>query len=148
MRMRMSTHARPQVVGTLGIAQFILSLSARGAIAQAIQDDSIAYTTLSGWGDMRAFGCKTNACLCRPITLEEGVEFIDQKVVSLCSNYDDQKTATDFLLRYCSNHGYTSVGTPVTPTGSPSMFGFQLTIKYYSSTEKGAFDFQLAPGVI
>ncbi|KAI1171016.1 hypothetical protein F4777DRAFT_83080 [Nemania sp. FL0916] len=124
----------------LTVIHSLLSICIRTVAAQAIQDDSIVYTTLGGWGDMRAcarcpfqvnfgicgvgdflndaVGCMTNACLCRPSTLEEAVEFIDERVISLCSNYDDQSTATDFLLRYCSTHGYTLVGTPATPTGA------------------------------
>ena len=65
-----------------------------------------------------AGGCETNACLCRPSLLEEAVEFVDDKVLSLCSNYDDQSTAADFLLRYCSEHGYTSVATAASRTGA------------------------------
>ncbi|KAI3335436.1 hypothetical protein F4824DRAFT_156785 [Ustulina deusta] len=130
---------------SLSITQLLIS--ARNVAAQAIPDDSIVYTTLSGWGDMRAcarcpfqvnfglcsvgdalndeLGCMTNACLCRPSTLEEAVEFIDERVISLCSNYDDQATATSFLLRYCSAHGYTSVATATSPPVSSETPGSQ-----------------------
>ncbi|KAI0424825.1 hypothetical protein F5Y09DRAFT_347339 [Xylaria sp. FL1042] len=94
--------------------------STPNADAQAIPDDSVLNFSICGAGDFLngVVDCETNACLCRPSTLEEGVEFIDEKVMSLCSNYDDQSTATDFLLRYCSAHGNTSVGTAAEPTGA------------------------------
>ncbi|KAJ8132764.1 hypothetical protein O1611_g863 [Lasiodiplodia mahajangana] len=124
----------------LVVTQSLFSSCARYAAAQVIEDASIVYTTVGGWDDMRAcarcpfqvrynicgagdflndaIGCMTNACLRRASTLEEAVEFIDERVISLCSNYDDQSTASEFLVRYCSTHGYTSVGTAATPTGA------------------------------
>ncbi|KAJ3578501.1 hypothetical protein NPX13_g2065 [Xylaria arbuscula] len=139
--MRTRTHRSLKRVSPKTLLLQVLLLSLGTASAQAISDDSIVYTTLSGWNDMRAcarcpfqvnfsicgagdvlndvLGCQTNACLCRPSTLGEAVEVIDEKVISLCSNYDDQSTATDFLLRYCSEHGYTSVETAAaSPTGA------------------------------
>ncbi|KAI1427071.1 hypothetical protein F5Y12DRAFT_195759 [Xylaria sp. FL1777] len=122
----------------LGFAQFLIFAQSVGA--QLVSNDYVVYTTFSGWEDMRAcarcpfqidfrvcgvgddlnnaLGCMTNACLCRPSTLEEAAEFLDDKVISLCSNSDDQTTATEFLLRYCSAHGYTSVGTATSSTVS------------------------------
>ncbi|KAI1360337.1 hypothetical protein F5Y08DRAFT_343771 [Xylaria arbuscula] len=139
--MRIRTHRSLKRASPKTLLLQVLLLSLGTASAQAISDDSIVYTTLSGWNDMRAcarcpfqvnfsicgagdvlndvLGCQTNACLCRPSTLGEAVEVIDEKVISLCSNYDDQSTATDFLLRYCSEHGYTSVETAAaSPTGA------------------------------
>ncbi|KAI0509192.1 hypothetical protein F5B22DRAFT_649241 [Xylaria bambusicola] len=136
--MRLLTRWSPNHASLYILAQLILALCT--ASAQIISDDSIVYTTLAGWRDMRAcaqcpfrgnahdchgelvdvvVGCQTNACLCRPSTLEQAVDSIDEQVLSLCSNYEDQRTATDFLLRYCSDHGYTSVATAsVSPTGA------------------------------
>ncbi|KAI0112525.1 hypothetical protein GGR51DRAFT_557108 [Nemania sp. FL0031] len=135
--MRMRTSVK---LISLVISQSLSSSRSRYVAAQVIEDDSIVYTTVSGWEDMRAcarcpfrvtynicgagdfvndaIGCVTNACLCRASTLEQAIEFVDEKVLSLCSNYDDQSTASEFLLRYCSTHGYTSVGTAATPTVS------------------------------
>ena len=114
-------------------------------IAQVVQDDAIVYTTQPGWIDMRVcakcpfgvndgrcayvskindrIGCDTNACLCRASTLGQAVGWVAEDVLSICSNYDDQATATNFLLAYCSDKGYTAVGSsvPAETTGASSL---------------------------
>ncbi|KAF2183016.1 hypothetical protein K469DRAFT_710962, partial [Zopfia rhizophila CBS 207.26] len=98
---------------------------------QVISDDSIVFSTMAGWKDMRscvtcAFGgvscssevlkragCETNKCLCKSSLLGEVVKDIGELALSYCSNYDDQKTATSFMLAYCSQKGYTSIGSVV-----------------------------------
>lgn len=99
--------------------------------SQAVPDDSIVFTTQAGWNDMRAcakcplqfnagfcnigylivniVGCETNACLCRASTLGEAIDVYSDEALELCSNYDDQRTATSFLSQYCADKGYTSI---------------------------------------
>jgi hypothetical protein len=93
-------------------------------------------TTQAGWNHLRAcvkcllvfnagicnvgmlvaniVGCETNNCLCRPSILGEAIEVFGDEALQLCSNYDDQRTATSFLSQYCANKGYTSIEYPST----------------------------------
>ncbi|KAH7310627.1 hypothetical protein B0I35DRAFT_463237 [Stachybotrys elegans] len=109
-----------------------ISLLAPGN-SQAIADDEINFPSQPGWNDMRAcarcyfdsstcnwfydlttdLGCINNACICRASTLGQAIENISSGILSACSNYDDQATATDFMKAYCSDRGYTSVGSAV-----------------------------------
>lgn len=138
----MAAAPRLLVTSHLTILLLLLLTDARRCTAQAINADQIIFTTQPGWIDMRSCarcpfvvdfgvcnigndisgraGCNTNACLCRPSTLGEAVSILGSEVLALCSNYDDQRTATSFLIAYCSAHGYTSVGSAVfaTETGA------------------------------
>lgn len=105
---------------------------------QAIDNDKIDFTKMSGWNDLRrcvkcimwdcgnllrGVGCETNACLCRPSTLGEAVKKASDEVLSYCSNFDDQSTATSILTSYCSAKGYTGIQSPVlvTSTGASTV---------------------------
>ncbi|VUC32653.1 unnamed protein product [Clonostachys rosea] len=111
----------------------LLSFLVKGSVAQAVDNDEVVWTTQSGWNDMKKcarckfdsgfcnwpgtlqgeVGCSTNACMCRASTLGQTLKKVSDSVLSACSNYDDQRDATSFLIAYCSDKGYTSIGSAV-----------------------------------
>ncbi|CAH0019810.1 unnamed protein product [Clonostachys rhizophaga] len=111
----------------------LLSLLLNDCRAQAVDKDEVVWTTQSGWNDMKTcakckfdsllcnwpgnlqgdIGCSTNACMCRASTLGQTLKKVSDSVLSACSNYDDQRDATSFLIAYCSDKGYTSIGSAV-----------------------------------
>lgn len=115
------------------LALFLLSFLLNGCGAQAVDKDQVVWTTQSGWKDMKTcakcnfdylfcnwpgnlqgdIGCSTNACMCRASTLGQTLKKVSDSVLSACSNYDDQRDATSFLIAYCSDKGYTSIGSAV-----------------------------------
>lgn len=117
---------------------FLLSL-AHWSTAQRTEDDDIDFPSEPGFDDMREcaacplrgtgvcssdddladlVGCDTNTCLCREDILELAIKDLGDMVISLCSNSNDQKTATNFLSAYCSNKGYTMTGSPATASAT------------------------------
>ena len=97
--------------------------------AQVVDPDNIDFTTASQWPDLpsclrRVFdagfsgdpvlqGCGTNKCICSPSRLGSGIKIVQDESLRSCSNLDDQKTAREVFVGYCSSHGYTSIVTPV-----------------------------------
>lgn len=114
----------------------LLLLSVHHVEAQAINPDLVVWTTISQWQDLRicvqgalagagavgfffgnpsiqqVVGCTTNACLCRPDTLESAEQTLSSEASSSCSDVQDISTATSILLAYCSAKGYTSIIQP------------------------------------
>jgi len=98
--------------------------------AQAIEPDTIDFTTADDWVDLKKCaqcvlqtcytnvayeaGCVTNACLCQRSTLGDAVQQVSSAVVSKCSNLDDATIAVSVLTAYCSGRGYTEVLLPTT----------------------------------
>ncbi|CAH0046620.1 unnamed protein product [Clonostachys solani] len=115
------------------LALLLLSFLVNDCGAQAVNNDEVVWTTQSGWNDMKKcarckfdyvfcnwpgslqgdIGCNTNACMCRASTLGQTLKKVSDSVLSACSNYDDQRDATSFLIAYCSDKGYTSIGSAV-----------------------------------
>ncbi|CAG9988721.1 unnamed protein product [Clonostachys byssicola] len=115
------------------LALLLLSFLLNDCGAQALDKDEVVWTTQSGWKDMKTcakckfdylfcnwpgslqgdIGCSTNACMCRASTLGQTLKKVSESVLSACSNYDDQRDATSFLIAYCSDKGYTSIGSAV-----------------------------------
>jgi hypothetical protein len=115
------------------LALLLLSFLLNDCEAQAVDKDEVVWTTQSGWNDMKTcakckfdylfcnwpgnlqgdIGCSTNACMCRASTLGQTLKKVSDSVLSACSNYDDQRDATSFLIAYCSDKGYTSIGSAV-----------------------------------
>lgn len=115
------------------LALLLLSFLLNGCEAQAVDKDEVVWTTQSGWNDLKTcakckfdylfcnwpgnlqgdIGCSTNACMCRASTLGQTLKKVSDSVLSACSNYDNQRDATSFLIAYCSDKGYTSIGSAV-----------------------------------
>jgi FtsH-binding integral membrane protein len=134
-------------------AVYILICASLSVDAQQIESDTIDFTTIQIWDDLRSclkdvfntcgflggcrdnvaleVGCQTNACLCRASTLGEAVEDAMDLSMSYCSNYDDQSSATSILTSYCSVRGYTSIVAPTIVTTGAST----VTITTAESTE-------------
>jgi hypothetical protein len=53
-------------------------------------------------------GCNTNACICRPDTLQSAGSIVSSLANELCTNTPDVETATSFLTAFCSSAGFTS----------------------------------------
>lgn len=165
----MAATPRLLVAFPFAILLLLLLVGPRHCVGQAIDADQIIFTTQPGWVDMKACakcpflinfsvcnvgndisnrvgGCLTNACLCRASTLGQAVDILGEEVLSLCSNYDDQRTATSFLLAYCSVHGYTSVGSAVltTETGACTVAAVTQTVTVATTvTVSGAAAFPM-----
>lgn len=138
-----------------------LSLS-RPAIAQAIDPDSVDYTVIPGWADLRgclrvdcfnngpgsctaescngpnnAVGRTTNQCTCRPSLLYQGLQYVVKCARKNCQNLDDVQLANDSLRTYCSIKGYTSVGALTLLPGDASATdtaGAYRTVTVYEPT--------------
>ena len=97
--------------------------------SQVIDPDTIVFTTIAIWPDLRSclqccfqcngavqyyVGCTTNACLCRPDTLGQAVAFIGPLALSECSDFQDSSSAISILTAYCAAKGYTSIISPTT----------------------------------
>lgn len=132
--------------GSVGLQLFVLgallSCAEIQICAQQIASDTIDFSTIEIWDDLRSclkdvfntcgflggcrdnvaleVGCQTNACLCRASTLGEAVGDASNLAISYCSNYDDQSSATSILTSYCSVRGYTSIVAPTTVTSGAS----------------------------
>lgn len=126
--------SEPQGVLTFLSILFCLLASIHKAASQAVSNDDIVFTTMAGWEDMvgcaqnagnnvvASIGCKTNKCFCQPSHLGQALLLYADKVLSDCSNYDDQRTATEFLASYCSEKGYTSIESAVlASTSAPDL---------------------------
>jgi hypothetical protein len=122
----------PNICLLIGFCSF--AILSPGVLSQALQSDVVDFTKLSVWPNLRsclqmcfntcgflggcpdnvalAVGCETNACLCRPSTLGDGVEIVSNLALSRCKNLDDQTSATSVLKSYCSVKGYTSIVAP------------------------------------
>jgi hypothetical protein len=99
---------------------------------QAIDPDTIVFTTIAIWPNLRTclqtcfipnynindvqneVGCQTNACLCRPDTLGQGVAYVGPLALSVCSDIQDSSSAISILTAYCAAKGYTSIISPTT----------------------------------
>ena len=124
----------------------IAAAFAISAAGQAINPDLVEFSTIAIWQDLKSclqscfggygihyqFGCKTNACLCRPDTLGAAVPKINSMAFQTCSAIQDQQSATSILTAYCSEKGYTSIIEPtiLAPTGSCSGFTIAATTSY------------------
>jgi len=102
-----------------------------GINSQAIDPDLVVWTTVAGYSSWTTclkqtlagagynykaieyyVGCEVNSCLCRPNLLGKGIGILADRVLSRCSDFQEQSSATSILIAYCSAKGYTSILPP------------------------------------
>ncbi|MCJ1268044.1 hypothetical protein MMC22_007930 [Lobaria immixta] len=122
-------HRASEILHLTTIVVFLCLL--RPAIAQAIDPDSVDYTVITGWTDLRE-------CL-RVDYFNNGLGGCS---AGTCSgpnnaNLDDIQLANDSLRTYCSIKGYTSVGAPTLLPGDANATdtaGAYRTVTVYEPT--------------
>lgn len=141
------------------------------AAAQAIDPDTIVFTTMSLWKDLRVclqkcfdgfgngyagnvaddVGCSTNSCLCRADTLGEAIIDVQSRASVSCSDIQDETSATSILIAYCSGKGYTSIVQPtiLQTTGASTVTvttpATTVTAYYYETIVKSGSSAVLPP---
>lgn len=148
--------------GFLGMAHFISTLLLtitlytlcllQSATGQAIDEDTIDYTIIPGFNDLRScvracfgtccngsgpdyhLGCLTNQCMCRPSELFTALQYVVDCAREGCKNFDDIQLANDSMIAYCRIKGYTKIQaatllpTSATPTSNAGVIGGYYTL--------------------
>lgn len=112
---------------------------------QATDPDTIDFTTMPSWKDLRyclqcqfnsqsgcwypmitgESGCGTNACICRADIMGKMIPEVSSAAQKACSDLDDASMAVSLYTAYCSTKGYTQI---VKPTILQTTGAFTVTV--------------------